>query len=133
MKACDSAFTKSVINRSNFQELFKKIDTYAVFLIALKNNEPVGYAAMYANDKKNKEAFITLIGVSSECQGEHIGSNLMDNCIMVARKKGMNTMRLEVLDDDKGAQAFYVKQGFIIDGRCSSESIYMKKNLMRSN
>ncbi|MBQ9314991.1 MAG: GNAT family N-acetyltransferase [Clostridia bacterium] len=129
IRACDSAFTISVINRPNFEELFQKIDTLAEFVIVTSDKSPIGYAAMYANDLVTKEAFITLIGVNSDYQGEHIGSRLMDNCILLARKNGMNIVRLEVLDVDKGAQAFYRKQGFWEDGRCSRESIYMKKVL----
>ena len=132
MKACDSAFTKSVINRIEFKELFRKINTNAEFFIAVNAEEPVGDAAMYANNDKTKEAFITLLGVKHGHHGEHIGTRLMNCCLNTAKNKGMKTVRLEVLDVDKGAQAFYIKQGFFADGRCSSESIFMKKELVWS-
>lgn len=127
IKACDSAFSISVVDRANFETLFHKIDTYADFIVATIDDLPIGYAALYANNKDSKEAFIALIGVDKRFQGNHVGKALMDNCVNISKQRGMRTIRLEVLDIDKGAQAFYSKQGFLEDGRCSSESIYMKK------
>lgn len=112
LNTIDSAFTISVINRQNFVELFNKIDKYADFIIALYDNRIVGYAAIYANDMKKKEAFITLIGVDRNFQHQGIGSLLMLKCKEIAAKRGMKTIRLEVLCADIGAQRFYSKMGF---------------------
>lgn len=108
----DDAFTISILSRENFEELFDKIDKYADFIIALHSNRIVGYAAIYANNMEKKEAFITLIGVDRDFQHQGIGQLLMLKCKEIAAKKGMKTIRLEVLYVDLGAQRFYRKMGF---------------------
>ncbi len=129
IRSCDSAFTISVAERDDFEKLFRKIDTCADFIVATVDDSPIGYAALYANNKESGEAFITLIGVDKNFQGNHIGKSLIDNCISISKQRGMRTIRLEVLDVDNGAQDFYKKQGFVEDGRCSERSKYMKMYL----
>ena len=61
---------------------------------------------------EKKEAFITLIGVDRDFQHQGLGHLLMLKCKEIAAKKGMKTIRLEVLYVDVGAQRFYRKMGF---------------------
>lgn len=54
MEKCDKAFSRPLTARKNFEEIFSKIDQYAVFFAASDGTDTVGYAAVYANDKKQK-------------------------------------------------------------------------------
>ena len=128
MSWCDKAFSKSVLNRLDFDLLFDKIDRYAFFCIAYRE-DVIGYAAMYANDSQTKVAYITLIGVCQDWQNCGIGSSLMEWCVRIAKSRGMESIKLEVARDNINAQKFYKKHGFVITDDCMIESFFMIKNL----
>lgn len=125
--ACDNAYTISVLKRVDFPKLFDKIDKNAIFLGAEYEKERVGYAAFYANDLKNKIAYLTLICIADKYQRLHVGSVLMKKCIELSKKMGMNQIRLEVLKQDVHAILFYKSFGFEIEECENSVSYYMNK------
>ena len=125
----DCAFTRGLVRREDYENIFDKIDRHAIFIGAYDNDEPVGYAAIYANDKENKTAFITMIGVLDKMQGKHIGSGLMNMCIEEAKARKMEYIRLEVLNDNIKAINFYYHCGFEYEKQCSEESNHLIKNI----
>ena len=128
MSWCDKAFSKSVLNRLDFDLLFDKIDRYAFFCIAYRE-DVIGYAAMYANDSQTKVAYITLIGVCQDWQNCGIGSSLMEWCVRIAKSRGMESIKLEVTCDNTSAQNFYKKHGFIVVGNGTEDSLYMMRSI----
>lgn len=135
MKECDAAFPIRLFDRDNSDEIVYKITQKAFFYAAYKSISKeescnVGYVAFYANDLENKNAYISNIGVCNEMQEKHIGSMLMETCLKVAKEAGMVKMRLEVLDTNVKAIAFYKKWGFTYEGEAGESSVYMKKNLI---
>lgn len=130
MIVCDDVFTISVIKRSNFEELFDKIDKNAAFIGAYtRKREIAGYCALYANDLIERTAYITLFCVRSQMQRMHVGSKLMDASIEEAASRGMNKIRLEVLKVDTGAIEFYKRNGFVITGCAADDSYYMERSI----
>lgn len=129
MKECDDAFEKSILNRSDFAQLYEKICNHAVFLKAESAGETAGFSAMYANNRETAAAYITLICVKENFRKQHIGASLLKKCEDIARQNGMRTIRLEVRNANTGAVAFYKKSGFITEKKCSDLSIYMIKEL----
>lgn len=125
---CDEAFVLPVNQRSNYRELFEKIDRNAIFVVA-EEEEILGYAAMYCNDMERLEAYITLIAVRPEAQGKQIGTRILSMCENIAIQKGMKTIRLEVSKMNSKAIAFYQKNGFEDIKQQGEESIYMRKIL----
>lgn len=128
MKMCDGAFDLPVFSRKNAYDLFEKINNYAEFIVAY-NLDILGYAAMYANDRDNRTAYISLIAVDKTKQGCGIGSSVLQACIGTAYEKGMHIIKLEVKKDNKKAIKFYERNGFTKLEDCSAESIYMQKVL----
>ena len=132
MLQCDDAFQPPVAEKPDFQEICQKIARYAVFLVAEESTsrEPVGYAAMYANDLTSRTAYITLICVRECAQGKHVGSMLLKECFSRARQNGMEQIRLEVLDNNANAIRFYQHHGFVMEPVGSGHgSGYMSKEL----
>lgn len=129
IEKCDSAFPMGLLKRKDSEEIFKKIDKYAIFFGIFDEGEPIGYAAVYVNDQENKVAFITMIGVIDNMQRQHVGSALMKRCIVEAKKCGMKAIRLEVLNTNSKAIAFYQHWGFVFEKKCSEESKYLIKQL----
>ena len=133
MLACDDAFTISVTQRSNFEELFDKIDKNAAFIGAYtRKREIAGYCAIYANNAISRIAYITLFCVRSQMQRMHVGTELMDASIEEAVLRGMNTIKLEVLIVDRGAIEFYKRNGFVITGCAADDSYYMERSIRES-
>jgi len=113
IEACDSAYTISVVGRSFYPELLDKIDRKAVMLGLYGDaDEPVGYSAFYANDPEGRKAFLTLFCVRPEWQRQRLGELLMRESCAEAARLGMETMALEVLEEDEGQIIFYRRQGF---------------------
>ena len=126
MKECDDSFTISVIKRPNFESLFNKIDSHAVFLGAYYTDNIAGYAAFYANNPLTLHAFLTLICVHKQMQRMHIGNQLLQFCVKISRDRGMKTMGLQVLKSDTGAIAFYSKNGFSLEDESKDGFLNMK-------
>ena len=133
MHECDSAFPVSIVSRANFPEIYRKIYTNAIFLKVTRSysglEECLGYAAMYANDLVTKTAYISLICIKPEAQGLHIGSKLIQRCFEIAKLKGMTRIKLEVLNSNFRAIAFYSHHGFQLDSYTNYNTQYMMRTL----
>lgn len=128
MQICDESFEHSICARANFEELFNKIDKFAEFIVAY-DEEALGYVAMYANDKKGKVAYITLIGVRPQYRGKHVGKRLLMECCKIALSQGMKEIKLEVRNKNEKAMTFYEKNGFKVISSASERSVYMSRAL----
>jgi len=125
VECCDEAFPRPLATRADYLEILEKIDRFADFFAAYYKGKASGYAAMYANDMESRTAYITMIGVKTIVQRQSIGSHLMDTCVKVAYSKGMKQIRLEVLNTNEKAIAFYKKHGFCVERPCTNASTYM--------
>lgn len=96
-----------------------------------KEPAPFGILIMYANDKENKTAYISLIGVKREFFGKGCGAYLMEQAEGIAKAEGMSKMMLEVDNDNIRAQKFYEKCGFSRGGEKSGTSFHMIKGLLK--
>jgi len=131
MQECDYAFQKSIVNSLDFDAMWEKISKNAIFLVAQNEKlETVGYAALYANNTKTHQAYISLLCVKKEAQNNHVGQSLINECIEKALCNKMNSIKLEVLTNNYKAIAFYRHNGFeIYDINQEKNSYYMLKNL----
>lgn len=129
MKECDDAFEKSILKRDDFHQLYRKISKYAVFLRAQVDCNIAGYAAMYANDSDTKTAYLTLIGVKEDYRKQHIGTKMLEMCENIAKENGMQRLRLEVRNANKGAIKFYLRNGYTLEAACSDNSTYMIREM----
>ncbi len=110
---CDPAFQDGILHR---EEIVSKILKYAVFIGGMnEEGEKIGYCAVYANDVKNKTAYITMIGVLERGKGKHLGSALMNTCIDECRRRDMDRIRLEVFKSNHEAIRFYKHKGFTFE------------------
>ena len=128
IEKCDSVFPISITPRKNYEEIFSKIDKYAVFLSAYEGEDILGYAAVYVNDEKTKTGYISLLAVLEDRQGRHIGNLLMEGCVAAALEHGMNRIRIEVQKSNTRAIHFYEHWDFEYE-KDSDDSIYMIKQL----
>lgn len=76
------------------------------------NDKLIGIAAFYANNQQTHEAFITMIGVSSDYNGQGIAKKLLERVVNHCKEIEFNRLLLEVRKDNKAAIGLYEKFGF---------------------
>ena len=108
----NSIYSSIVRNDFFLIELSKKFSKYAEFYCLKQEDEPIGYIAFYDNNQETKVAFLSMITVSKEYQGQGLGNRLLNKMIEVCRIKGMNSITLEVDKTNENAIVFYEKHGF---------------------
>ena len=99
---------------------------HAIVIAVYYKNNLAGYASMYANDLKTRQAYISMFGIKKEYQRKHLGSILMDKCCEIANQSGMRWILLEVLKENVKGFKFYKKYGYIPTGKESEYSVYME-------
>lgn len=126
----DSVFTPPISDRiSDMHTYAIKLSTNANVLYVMDNSEYIGFAVLYANDKIEKIAYLSLIGVKLLAQNKRVGTLLLLDCIHKSKDVGMSKLKLEVVSKNQKAIDFYKKHGFKFCGKASAESIYMNKIL----
>lgn len=91
-----------------------KLLQFANIIPYYESGEIKAFIAFYANDPQKENAFLTLILVSPEIQGQKIGRFLLDISIKILQQKGFKNYSLEVLKDNYKALELYQKFGFEI-------------------
>ncbi|MHA7239841.1 ribosomal protein S18-alanine N-acetyltransferase [Arthrobacter sp. TMS1-12-1] len=80
------------------------------YLVAEVDGEAVGYAGVMVIDTT---ADIQTIGVLPHVEGQGIGRALLTELLEEARRRGADTVMLEVRADNPRAQALYTRFGFV--------------------
>lgn len=86
-----------------------------------------GFVIFYANDSRERMAYISLIAVSKEFRRQKMGTELLWVCEKISKEMGMKGVRLEVDRDNLKAQRFYESLGFYVQKDQGAESFYMEK------
>ena len=108
----------------------KKLFDYGKIYVLLDQDDKVqGMLGAYMNNKKIKEAYLTMLAVSKECSGHGFGKALLKKAEEDAKKSEMIKFKLEVRKANESAQIFYKKLGYRVEGSSTEDSIYMYKKL----
>ena len=91
--------------------------------------KPVSIIAGYFNDMTSQTAYLSMLAVAKEYQGEKLASSLLSEFEDYAIQKGMAYVKLEVRKHNTAAQNLYRKFGYEIIDEASETSLYMKKKL----
>lgn len=105
----------------------KFIDYGNIICIKMKE-EVVGFGAFYDNNQEQKEAFLSMIAVKDEYRDLGVGSMLLHEILLQVKKKGMKSVKLEVLKNNGRAIDFYKGKGFVNTGE-TEKSYIMCANL----
>lgn len=92
-------------------------DPAATVLLALRNDTPVGYAIVAFEPAPacvtgGRPIAIERIYLAKEVLGTGAGSALMEACLAEARRRGADTIWLQVWEENTRAKAFYARWGF---------------------
>ena len=91
-----------------------------------------GIIAFYANDKTEKKAYITIIGVTNDLRGQGVGTNLLKKAIEYSKSYGFKTIFLETLEYGP-ARILYEKNGFDFSDRVPVDKSGARKIVMKLN
>jgi ribosomal protein S18 acetylase RimI-like enzyme len=88
-----------------------------IFLLAMLDNEPVGYVRMRESPRIKALGNATAIEVAriyavQNSIGKGIGKALMEKCIAIAKEKDKQVIWLGVWEQNQRAIDFYIKWGF---------------------
>lgn len=112
LKHLDSFFTPSLSTSVSLEKYTQKLLSFAEFFALSIGEKDLGILAIYTNDKLNKTAFISCIGLHPDFQGKGYGKLLMNQAITSTRNEGMEKIELEVNLKNTRAARFYYKYGF---------------------
>ena len=131
VKLFEEELTPSLTERGvDLREYSRKLFDYGKTYIVLDQNDKVqGMLGAYMNNKKTKEAYLTILAVSKECRGYGFGKALLEKAEEDAKKSEMIRFRLEVRKTNESAQIFYRILGYSVKGPSTEDSIYMQKKL----
>ena len=83
-------------------------------IVATQDDRIVGWAFIWNTDEPNEGTFG--IGVSDDRQGGGIGREIMTRTLNSCKDRGIHTVHLIVVQDNKRAQNLYESMGFIVTG-----------------
>ena len=84
-----------------------------MLLIALEDRKIIGYLILYF---VLEDGEIARIAVADEYRRKGVAGKMLRELAMLCRENGVNRLMLDVRESNEAARAFYVKQGFEIDG-----------------
>jgi ribosomal protein S18 acetylase RimI-like enzyme len=128
----------NLISKYNSQEHGLLINTdVKLYIEKLLNNSTIlayysngikGFIAFYNNDKANKVAFLSMLLIDESLRGQGIGSQLLEQSIMILKNQGFKNYKLEVLSTNLNAISLYSNYGFkVVESK--EEFSIMKKTL----
>ncbi|MDI5934146.1 GNAT family N-acetyltransferase [Halomonas kalidii] len=91
-----------------------KVSRLAEILTHYEGGKLTGCIAYYCNDLIERNVFVSLIIVTPDSRGKGLADMLLDAVILLARKRGMKKVRLEVKRENGRALRFYEKRGFSV-------------------
>jgi diamine N-acetyltransferase len=87
-----------------------------VFVLALVNNEPIGYLKLVSNESRGYIE-VDKLYLFKKYQGRGVGRQLMTFAEETAKKKKMWTITLVVWEKNISALEFYQYHGYTIEGK----------------
>lgn len=129
MKQCaDDIYNQRLNNENDITELARKYTARGCFIMAMENGVICGMAAFYCNDHINHLGFLSMIVVRKEYQHKGIGVKLLSCVDAECKACKMIKLCLEVDLNNKSAQKFYERYGFVKENQ-EDRSIFMVKDL----
>ena len=117
--------------------LIKQMDENQQFILAVENEQPLGFASFAVYDKKEPTVFrLHKIYINPQHQGKQIGNKLIEFVVNTIRNKNASALLLNVYRNNSIAVNFYKKNGFeIIESldKYIGSGYYMNDYVMRKN
>lgn len=110
---CDKDFVPALSSRVSIPDYCKKLHTHADIISLIHKNKTIGLVAVYANNKKERTAYISSVCMLKEFRGKGYSRLLLENAIVYVKLKELNYIHLEVGLENVPAISLYESLGFI--------------------
>lgn len=117
LRHCDAAFAAALAQRTDLAAYADKLTRHAERCEAWADGQLVGVIALYCNDTKTRQAYISHVSTLPAWQGQGIAKALLNCACDHARTVGMTHIQLEVATDNHAAIQLYQQQGFTVSGQ----------------
>ncbi|MCR6692451.1 MAG: GNAT family N-acetyltransferase [archaeon YNP-LCB-003-016] len=104
LEEADEEWYKSIVMANGKQN---------ILLVACLNDKVVGFLHLYYGGGKG---YIEAIAVKEEYRGAGIGGKLLNEAERILKRRGIIKVRLNVKHNNLKALAFYIRNGYSIDG-----------------
>lgn len=111
------------INSINIEDYLDKIRSKAEFFTYYVKGECAGFVAFYCNDPFKKNAFITLVLVSSRFRRQGISKILLSSVLSFCKLREFKNCSLEVRKNNFSAMKVYSSLGFKVVEEDEEKSI----------
>jgi GNAT superfamily N-acetyltransferase len=108
-----------IYNEQSLKE--QMIDKKHQFLLALHNENPVGFTSYELNYRNEPQLMIHKIYLLPQSQGLGIGTIILDYLAEIAKDRNQKLLRLKVFYKNGKAESFYWKYGFTNVGTESTD------------
>lgn len=125
---CSDLFKPSLDSYIDIKQYSIKIRDHADTIECWKNDMLIGLVAIYLNDIKYIEGYVTNVSVVKEYQNLGISSNLLLTSIEKAKKNKFRRLNLEVFINNIAAINLYKKYSFRIK-KVNEDKLVMTKEL----
>ncbi|GAB1152044.1 MAG: GNAT family N-acetyltransferase [Shewanella algae] len=123
----DADFNPPLSSSLDLVEYSKKICTNASLFKKIKNNSLIGLCAIYATDKSNFQAYLTMLAIDPVYRGLGLAKELLTEMEEYVLSQGFKCIRLEVYKTNVGAFLMYKSFGYeIVEESCSSYFLQKK-------
>ena len=112
--------------------VIQKIKTNGFFFLILENSKktPVALIGFYANDDVTKVAYLSCISVLASFQKIGLGQFLFDEMCKIAKCRGMELLRFNVVKNNQKAIRFYQKNGAVAVGVGRDEKRWLMEKIL---
>lgn len=112
MSRADRLFPVPLSQKQNLDQLCEKLLSYGVVIGGYEGNDIVGIICGYMNDTKERKAYISVLCVLTEYQGNSIARKLIELFINDCVVANMKSIFLYTHKTNIPAQKLYEKMGF---------------------
>jgi ribosomal protein S18 acetylase RimI-like enzyme len=112
IESVDYSFNPPLSTRVDLGPWLKKVLKMGVVLVSVEQTNIEGVIAFYCNDRESRQAFITFLGVAKSARRQGIGRGLLEEAILVCRRKGMKSVLLTTGSGNEASIPLYRELGF---------------------
>lgn len=136
LKTVEGDFYPPLSERKSLSEyLDAELTDNSVTLLALHNQDIVGYVNCQFNKPQKNESYINTLAVSVRFRGRGIGGKLLQKILETAKLSGFKTIKTRTWSTNKSGLTLYKNCGFEVDyvvkndRKNGVDSIYLIKEM----
>lgn len=108
----NNEFPIPLTQRVDIEEYVNKVIENGYVVVCLEEQKIIGAILFYANNKEEKQAYISLLGIDSNYRRNHIATHLLDEALKIIKDAKMQKVKVYTHKTNEGAKTLYRKNAF---------------------